>query len=58
LTDQEQGLLSFLSRDNWKEIQEIILRTWGDIQDIIQLLTMLEIKWLVSHDTPGKYILL
>lgn len=58
LTDQEQWLLSVLSHDQWREIQEILCKTWGDVQDIIQLLTILEIKWLVSQDMPGKYILL
>lgn len=57
LTDQEQWLLSALSRDQWKAIQELVQITWMDIQESIQLLTMLEIKWLVGQDAPGKYIL-
>jgi hypothetical protein len=29
-----------------------------NIQEIIPLLTMLEIKWLVAQDVPGRYILM
>jgi len=58
LTDQEQWLLSVLSRDHGREIQEIISQTWENVQDIIQLLTMLELKGLVSQDVPGRYKLL
>ncbi len=57
LTDQEQWLLSVLSRNQWVEIQSLVQATWADIQDIIQLLTMLEIKWLVYQEGPGKYVL-
>lgn len=58
LTDKEQSLLSFLSHDQWLEIQDILQKTGGNLQENIQLLTMLEIQWLVAQSCPGKYILL
>jgi len=57
LSDQEQSLLSVLSRDQWVEIASLMQTTGADLQEIIQLLTMLEIKWLVVQEVPGKYCL-
>ncbi|MFA6255711.1 MAG: DNA-protecting protein DprA [Candidatus Absconditabacterales bacterium] len=58
LTDQEQGLLSALSRDQGRELQNLVQTTGVNIQEIIPLLTMLEIKGLVAQDVPGRYILM
>lgn len=57
LSEQEQWLLSILSRDQGQNLQSIVQTIWGDIQESITLLTMLEIKWLVSQEEPGKYVL-
>lgn len=57
LSEQEKSFISVLSRDQWSDIQSLVQRTWTDIQDIIQVVTMLEIKGLVSQDEPGKYVL-
>lgn len=57
LTDQEQWLLSVLSRDQWVAIQELVQTNKFAIQEIIQMLTMLEIKGLVCQEAPGKYVL-
>lgn len=58
LTDQEQSLVSWLSRDQGVAIHSLIQSTWMDIQESISLLTMLEIKGVVGQEEPGKYILL
>ena len=55
LTDQEQWLVSCLSRDQGVAIQSLVHSTWMDIQESISLLTMLEIKGVVSQQEPGKY---
>jgi DNA processing protein len=55
LSDQEQWLISVLSHDQWTEIHSLIQETWADIQELIQLLTLLEIKGLVVQDVPGRY---
>ena len=57
LSDQEQCLVSVLSRDQWIEIQQLVSTTWFDIQEIISSLTILEIKGIVGQETPGKYML-
>ncbi len=57
LTEQEQWFISLLSRDQWSDIQSLVQRSWADIQESISLLTMLEIKGLVSQNEPGKYVL-
>lgn len=57
LTDQENSLLSNLSRDQWIEIYPLIDKTWWDIQEIISLLTMLEVKGVVGQEVPGRYVL-
>ncbi|EKD24728.1 MAG: hypothetical protein ACD_80C00167G0026 [uncultured bacterium (gcode 4)] len=55
LTPQEQWLLSILSREQGVEVQSLLQSTGTDIQEIIQLLTMLEIKGLVMQECPGRY---
>ena len=57
LTDKEQSLVAHLCYDQPREIYELVTLSGLDIQEIIQLLTMIEIKWLVAQSTPGKYIL-
>ena len=57
LTDEEQWLIQLFSHDEWIDIQSLIKTTWSDLQHIIQLLTMLEIKWIIMQDIPGRYIL-
>ncbi len=57
LDDKEQSIVTLLSRNQWREMQEIISTTWLDIQESIQVLTMLEIKELVYQDIPGRYML-
>jgi len=57
LTDQEQLLLSIFSRDYGVEMQDLVDATGGDIQGVIEVLTMLEIKGVVSQEVPGKYVL-
>lgn len=58
LSDKEQSFVSVLSRDHGTEISTLVHETWWDIQEIISLLTMLEIKGVVGQGEPGKYILL
>ena len=58
LTDPEQCLVSCLSRDQGVTIHTLVQGTWMDIQESISLLTMLEIKGVVSQDEPGKYRLI
>lgn len=58
LSDQERWLVSVLSRDEWSEISSLVQWTWWKIQEIISVLSMLEIKWIVGQQEPGKYILL
>ena len=58
LSDQERWLVSVLSRDEWTEIKLLVQGTWWKIQEIISVLSMLEIKGVVGQDEPGKYILL
>lgn len=58
LTDQENSLLSRLSRDQWIEIYPLIDKTWWDIQEIISLLSILEVKGVVGQCEPGKYVLI
>ncbi|MFA7298628.1 MAG: DNA-protecting protein DprA [Candidatus Absconditabacterales bacterium] len=58
LTDQERGLVSVLSRDEGREIQPLVQGTGWKIQEIISVLSMLEIKGVVGQEVPGKYILL
>lgn len=57
LSEQEKWLLSILSRDQGQNIESIVQVLWADIQESITLLTMLEIKGLVSQEEPGKYVL-
>jgi predicted Rossmann fold nucleotide-binding protein DprA/Smf involved in DNA uptake len=49
--------VSVLSRDEWSEIASLVSGTWWKIQEIISVLSMLEIKGVVSQQEPGKYIL-
>ena len=57
LTEQEQWLLRALSHDQGTHIQDIAIATWWVLEESISLITMLEIKGLVSQYEPGKYIL-
>ena len=57
LTPQEQLLIPVLSHDQGVEIISLVQSTWLALEDVIQLLTMLEIKWVVRQDEPGKYVL-
>jgi len=58
LTPEEQGLLSLLSHDHGNSLQTLISSTWADVEDLIQLLTMLEIKGVVAQESPGEYVLI
>lgn len=57
LTDQEQQLLDELSYRQGCSLQSLLHATGTDIDNLIQLMTILEIKWLVYQDTPGNYCL-
>lgn len=56
-SEREQSLVSVLSHDQWCTIQWLVSATWHDIQTIIQILTMLEIKGVIRQDFPGNYLL-
>jgi hypothetical protein len=49
--------LRALSHDQGTYIQDIAIATWWVLEESISLITMLEIKGLVSQHEPGKYIL-
>lgn len=55
LTDQEQLLVSFIFNNHGNDIQSLLYATWSTLQEIVPLLTLLEIKWLLVQDEPGKY---
>ncbi len=58
LTDEEKLLLSGFSHDQWYSLQTLMSTTSLPLDDLIQLLTMLEIKGAIAQDRPGEYILL
>lgn len=57
LTDKEQLLLAALSCSESTGIQSILMGIGGEIQELVELLSMLEIKGLILQDCPGKYML-
>ncbi|MCX6824457.1 MAG: DNA-protecting protein DprA [candidate division SR1 bacterium] len=57
LSDQERGLVSVLSRDESTEVMSLVQGTGWKIQEIISILSILEIKGVVNQQEPGKYIL-
>lgn len=58
LADQEQKLVSMLSYDQSIEIGQLLQMTWFDIQQCNSILSLLEIKGIVTQEVPGRYILL
>ncbi len=58
LSDQERWLVSVLSRDEWMEISSLVQWMWWKIQEIVSVVSLLEIKWVVGQQEPGKYILI
>ena len=56
LTKQEQSLVSVFSRDRGSSIQELVNTTGFSVEELIQLLTMLEIKGVIQQASPGEYV--
>jgi hypothetical protein len=46
-----------LSHDHGNSLQILVSATWTDVDELIQLLTMLEIKGVVAQESPGEYVL-
>ena len=58
LSDEEQTLVSLLSHDQGVELPSLVTMSGSDIDQLVQLLTMLEIKGVVAQERPGEYILI
>jgi len=54
---EEHTLLSFLSHDQGVALSWLVQMSGTDIDHVVQLLTMLEIKGLVAQESPGEYLL-
>jgi len=57
LADEEQDLVSLLSHDQGSTLENLIVATGNDIDHLVQVLTMLEIKGVIAQERPGEYVL-
>ena len=57
LTDQEQKIVSYMTRNQTVAFQELADAIRLDTQEVMQILTMLEIKGAVTQEGPGRYML-
>lgn len=52
LTDQEHSIISLFAHGQTFSPKDIISQNGGDIQDVMQILTMLEIKDIIIQHSP------
>jgi predicted Rossmann fold nucleotide-binding protein DprA/Smf involved in DNA uptake len=57
LSDKEQILVSLLSHDQGVALPLLVSMSGSDIDELVQLLTMLEIKGIIAQESPGEYVL-
>lgn len=57
LSDKEQTLVSLLSHDQGVALPLLVSMSGSDIDELVQLLTMLEIKGIIAQESPGEYVL-
>ena len=55
LTDQEQALIQSCTRGKIFSPKDIVSQNGGDIQDVMQVLTMLELKDMIIQHSPWRY---
>jgi len=57
LTDEERLFVEGLSYDQGTSLETLAMTTGKDPEEMVQLLTMLEIKGVVAQERPGEYVL-
>ena len=57
LTDEERVFVEGLSHDQGTSLETLAITTGKNPEDMVQLLTMLEIKGIVAQERPGEYVL-
>ena len=57
LTDEERLFIEGLSHDQGTSLETLAITTGKNPEEMVQLLTMLEIKGVVAQERPGEYVL-